>query len=110
MKIKYEEDIGTHYLSVSQLIAKNNDIYIHLKDSFQWDNQKINSYLKFRHTKVFDDFLMSCVLIQKITLDMLDNNIIHNNPDLVQVFEKIALNSSLKKRLLEKDNEKLIKI
>lgn len=110
MKIKYEEDIGTHYLSVSQLIAKNNDIYIHLKDSFQWDNQKINSYLKFRHIKVFDDFLVSCVLIQKITLDMLDNDIINNNPELVQLFGKVALNSSLKERLVEKDSDKVIKI
>lgn len=41
---------------------------------------------------------------------MLDNNIIHNNPDLVQVFEKIALHNSLKERLVKKDIEKVKKI
>lgn len=106
----YYENIENQFLSVSQLIAQNNDIYIHLKDSFKWDNQKIHSYLKFRHIKVFDSFLVSCVLNQEITLNMLDNSIIQDNPDLVQMFEKVALNSSLKLRLLEKDIDKIKKI
>lgn len=112
MKSQYDyyESIENQFLSVSQLIAQNNDIYIHLKDSFKWDNHKIHSYLKVRHIKVFDSFLMSCVLNQEITLDMIDNNIIEDNPELVQVFEKVALNSSLKQKLLEKDIDKLKKI